>query len=119
MRSMTKLTVISIVFIIIYDAYILELVNGKEVSTISKLFHGSDNDKCQLEGNDSQCKKDFEDEGNLRYRIGTPEMFGPKFQKVHLQLPRINPIRVSIISHYELSFCLILVIIITYYRRSC
>lgn len=72
-----------------YKAY----ANREDAATVSELFARNIKSKCTTNDSNNDCKN----EGHLGKKTmenGTV-MFGPKFQKVHLELPRINPVRVS------------------------
>lgn len=70
---------------------VYELAFGKENSkTVTKLFDKEN--KCIMDRKKGLCNNELGNSGNIERKL---KSFGPKFQKVHLQLPRINPIRVS------------------------
>lgn len=70
---------------------------GQNQATVSGIFKTADINKCASSSPDGKCdhlqNKESENKDEV---IGKP-IFGPKFQKVHLQLPRINPVHVCFI----------------------
>ena len=73
--------------------------NSEDAATVSQLFPGSSNsDRCTMNGQGKGCENE-KLQGDKTDKNGR-KVIGPKFQKVHLELPRINPVRVSVNNRY-------------------
>ena len=66
----------------------------QDQATVSGIFETANKNKCDISSPDGKCDH-LQNKGpeNSDEVVGKP-VFGPKFQKVHLQLPRINPVHV-------------------------
>ena len=84
-----------VVFLISCKVSAFNPENSENVATISKLFNANKNDKCAVDGMNVNCNN--EGQSNAKSKESNQIKVGPKFQKVHLELPRINPIRVGFI----------------------
>ena len=87
--KVTRILVVEFVLCSIYIGY----ANSEDAATVSELFARNMKSKCTVSDSNNDCKNE-RDLGKESKENGAV-MFGPRFQKVHLELPRINPVRVS------------------------
>ena len=89
--------VIAVTFIYLAVGITSNVDCGQDQATVSGIFETANKNKCDTSSPDGKCDhlqhKGPESSDEV---IGKP-VFGPKFQKVHLQLPRINPVHVCFI----------------------
>ncbi len=72
-------------YILIKLCFLVGITSAGHGHTLTDIFTKSENGKnCKANGGTMDCNNE---------KIN--KVYGPKFQKVHLQLPRINPVRVS------------------------
>ena len=80
-------------YIIVWYATHSACANGNDAAVLSELFSRNSEEKCTSNRRNNDCKNKEELDGKAVEN--NRRAFGPKFQRVHLELPRINPVRVS------------------------
>eukprot|EP00794_Sanderia_malayensis_P007661 gene7662-8498_t len=74
---------LAIYFAINLFFFTIQIPSTESEHTLADVFKVSDNEEsCKLNGDKFNCE-----------RQSNGPVFGPKFQKVHLQLPRVNPVK--------------------------
>ena len=96
-----KKLLLSLVLIVFKSEKVEPAEAGNDGMTVQQMFGSVPKTECLAGDADGQCSKNFDAAHSMK---SNKVQFGPRFQKIHLELPKINPVRVRRTAIFVLLF---------------